>query len=120
MQTQVRTTFRNWFSPPIMWGLGIKLSPSGWLQASLPGESSHLPKSNRKMNTSTQSYNVEPSKDEVICSVFTVLTRLILHGFSVTDSNIPSPALTHMFPCRGASAEVLATPVRALSRPSSG
>lgn len=44
MQTQGRTTFRNWFSLPTLGELRIELSSLGWLQASSPDEQSHLPK----------------------------------------------------------------------------
>lgn len=67
MQTQVRTTFRNWFSLPTLCELKIELSSSGWLQESSHDEPSHLSKSHflfpkQKTNTSTQNYNVESSK----------------------------------------------------------
>lgn len=126
MQTQVRTTFRNWFSPPIVCELRIELSSSGWLQASSPDEPSHLPKSHfffpsRRWIPLPRTTMWSPaSKKCGDLQLLIVPANLILHGSFVMEFNIPSPDLTHVFPCCGASAEVSAAPVRAPSRPSLG
>lgn len=122
MQTQVRTTFRNWFSPPTLCELRIELISSGWLQASSPDEPSHLPKSHfffptRRWIPLPRTTMWRPtSKKCGDLQLPIVPANLISHGSFVMVFNIPSPALTHVFPCCGASAEVSAAPGRALSR----